>query len=320
MEPRVPTLSLHLTANQAIAAVRKAARKVLHYIYVADSDGKLVGVVNMRDLLLADENSSIDDIVHRDVVSVTDTMDRTEAINLLTERRLLALPVIDYEGRMLGVVKHDAAMKSSQLVGFQDLQKIAGAAADERALSSVSTVVRSRLPWLTINLVTAFMAAAVVGMFEGIIAQVAALAVLMPVVAGQGGNTGAQSLAIVIRGIAIREIIHGAEMKVIKKELYASIINGIAIAILTAVAVFAWQYLMDGSGMTKAIGLSAVIFLSMIINMVAAAFAGTVIPLVLKSLGRDPAQSSSIFLTTVTDIVGFSSFLGFAVLFLPMLT
>jgi magnesium transporter len=170
-----------------------------------------------------------------------------------------------------------------------------------------------------INLVTAFMAAAVVGLFEDVIAQVAALAVLMPVVAGQGGNTGAQSLAVVIRGLALREIISGTERRVVMKELLAGIINGIAIAVVTGIAVFVWQFFMEQSGGTKAIGLSTVIFLAMIINMGAAALSGAVIPLVLRTLGRDPAQSSSIFLTTVTDIVGFASFLGFAVLFLPML-
>jgi magnesium transporter len=170
-----------------------------------------------------------------------------------------------------------------------------------------------------VNLVTAFMAAAVVGLFEDIIAQVAALAVLLPVVAGQGGNTGAQSLAVVIRGMALREIIPGVERRVIMKELVAGIINGVSIAVVTAIAVLVWQMFLEHSSSTKAMGLSLVIFLAMIINMAAAAISGAVIPLALKALGRDPAQSSSIFLTTVTDIVGFASFLGFAVIFLPML-
>jgi len=141
----------------------------------------------------------------------------------------------------------------------------------------------------------------------------------MPVVAGQGGNTGAQSLAVVIRGLALREIISGLEKKVIRKEFIAGLINGVLVAITTAIAVFGWQFFGESSGGTRASGLALVIFLAMIINMGAAAFAGAVIPIVLKSMGRDPAQSSSIFLTTVTDIVGFASFLGFAVLFLPML-
>lgn len=319
MEPRVAVLSIDVTAQQAISTIRKTPRDVLHYLYVAERDGKLVGVLNMRDLLLAAPRESIEKLVRREVISVPDTMNREDVVKLMTERRFLAMPVVDYEGRLVGVVKHGEALHASQLQAFGDLQKIAGASADERALSPVRTVVRSRLPWLMINLVTAFMAAAVVGLFEDVIAQVAALAVLMPVVAGQGGNTGAQSLAVVIRGLALRELISGTERRVVMKELLAGIINGIAVAIVTGLAVFVWQMFLEESGLSKATGLAAVIFLAMIINMGAAALSGAVIPLVLRTLGRDPAQSSSIFLTTVTDIVGFASFLGFAVLFLPML-
>lgn len=320
MESRLAPIPIDITVRQAILAIRKIPRDVLTYLYVTERDGKLAGVLTMRDLILAKPQEPIDKFVRRNVVSVPDTMDRRSVFKLMAERRFLALPVVNYEGRLVGVVKHNEALQAGQLEAFGDLQKITGAGADERALSSVSTVVRSRLPWLMINLVTAFMAAAVVGMFENIIAQVAALAVLMPVVAGQGGNTGAQSLAIVIRGLALREIVSGLEKRVIIKELIAGIINGIAIAIATGVAVFVWQMYFAGEGYTKSLGLATVIFLAMIINMAAAALAGAVIPLVLKALGRDPAQSSSIFLTTVTDIVGFASFLGFAVLFLPMLT
>ena len=319
MEPRVAALSIDLTAQQAISTIRKTPRNVLHYLYVTDRDGKLAGVLTMRDLLLAGPRDLIEPLVRREVVSVPDTMNRTEVVNLMSERGFLALPVVDYDGRLVGVIKHDEALQAGQLEAFGDLQKITGASADERALSPVTTVVRSRLPWLMINLVTAFMAAAVVGLFENVIAQVAALAVLMPVVAGQGGNTGAQSLAVVIRGLALREIISGMERRVVVKELLAGVINGIAVAVVTAAAVFVWQMFLEGAGTTKSVGLSLVIFLAMIINMAAAALAGAIIPLVLRALGRDPAQSSSIFLTTVTDIVGFASFLGFAVLFLPML-
>ena len=319
MEPRVAMLSIGLTAQDAISILRKTPRDVLHYLYVTERDGKLAGVLTMRDLLLAAPQDAIEKIVRRQIVSVPDTMYREEVVKLMSERGFLAIPVIDYEGRLIGVVKQDDAIHAGQTAAFEDLQKIAGASADERALSSVKTVVRSRLPWLMLNLLTAFMAAAVVGLFEDIIAQVAALAVLMPVVAGQGGNTGAQSLSVVIRGLALREIISGVERQVVMKEFIAGIINGIAIAIVTGIAVFIWQMFLEQSGASKAIGLSLVIFLAMIINMAAAALSGAIIPLVLRALGRDPAQSSSIFLTTVTDIVGFASFLGFAVLFLPML-
>ncbi|MEQ8211080.1 MAG: magnesium transporter [Lacipirellulaceae bacterium] len=318
MEPGVVSLSIDLTAQQAIAAIRKAPREALHYLYVTNRKGELSGVLNMRDLLLAAPRDLIEPLVKRDIVAIPDTMDREEVVTLMQDRRFLALPVVDFEGRLIGVVKHDEALQAVQLEAFEDLQKIVGAGAEERAMSPVRTVVRSRLPWLFVNLLTAFMAAAVIGLFEGIIAKVAALAVLMPVVAGQGGNTGSQSLAVVMRGLALREIIPGVEKKVIRKELIGGLVNGVSIALVTAVAVFGWRIL-KGDPLEACTGLSLVIGLSMIVNMGTAALSGAVIPLVLKSLGRDPAQSASIFLTTVTDIVGFASFLGFAVLFSGMI-
>jgi magnesium transporter len=210
------------------------------------------------------------------------------------------------------------ALQAGQEEAFEDLQKIVGAGADERALSPVSTVIKSRLPWLYVNLLTAFLAAAVIGVFEGIIAKIAALAVLLPVVAGQGGNTGAQSLAVVMRGIALREILPGVKRRVILKETIGGLLNGIAIAVATSAFVFGWRWL-KGDSMAFCTGLALVIGLAMVLNMVVAAASGAVIPLLLKVMGRDPAQSSSIFLTTVTDVVGFASFLGFAVVFSSLL-
>jgi magnesium transporter len=318
MEPRVASLSIDLTAQQAISRIRKTPRDVLHYLYVTDRTGKLTGVLNMRDLLLAAPRDPVEPLVKRNVVSVPDTTQREEVVNLMRERGFLALPVTDFEGRLIGVVTHGEALQAGRVEAFEDLQKIVGAGADERALSPVSTVVRSRLPWLYVNLLTAFMAAAVVGLFEGIIAQMAALAVLLPVVAGQGGNTGSQSLAVVMRGLALREIVPGTKRRVITKEALAGLINGLSVAIVTAAAVFGWR-VVKGDSTSGCLGLALVIGLAMTVNMLAAAFAGAVIPLVLKAMGRDPAQSAAIFLTTVTDIVGFASFLGFAVLFSSLL-
>jgi magnesium transporter len=318
MEPRVASLPIDITVQQAISKIRKTPRDALYYLYVTGRDGQLIGVLNMRDLLLATPRDPIESLVRRDVLSVPDTMDRQEVVTLMGERGFLALPVVDFDGRLVGVVKHDEALQAGQLEAFEDLQKIVGAGADERALSPLSLVVQSRLPWLYVNLLTAFMAAAVVGLFEGIIAKLSALAILLPVVAGQGGNTGAQSLAVVMRGLALREIIPGAKKRVIVKELLGGLINGVSVAIVTAGVVFAWRAA-KGDSLDGCAGLSLVIGLAMIVNMVAAAFSGAAIPLALKAVGRDPAQSAAIVLTTVTDIVGFASFLGFAVLFSSLL-
>lgn len=311
MEPRVASFPLDLTVEQATSAIRSAPRAALHYLYVTKRDGALAGVLNMRDLLLAAPHDKIEPLVNRNVLTIAASMSSDEVVALMRERRFLALPVVDLDGRLIGVVKHDEVLETGQLEAFEDLQKMVGVGSDERALSPVSTVVRRRLPWLIVNLATAFLASAVVGLFEATIAQVAALAVLLPVVSGQGGNSGAQSLAIVMRGLALREILSGNQRRVVLKEMTAGLINGVAVAIVTAAGVYIWKW---------NVGLSLVILLAMIINMVAASLAGATIPLILRAMGRDPAQSASIFLSTVTDIVGFAAFLGFAVLFMDMLT
>jgi len=310
MDPRITSIRVDLTVGEAIAALRRAPRHTLYYLYVTDRDGKLVGVLNMRELLLASPRDPIAPMVRREVVTIPATLPRDEITSLIQQRRFVALPVVDSEGFLLGVVKPDEILEALQQEAFGDLQKMVGAGQDERALSPVSMVVRKRLPWLYVNLATAFLAAAVVGLFEGTIERVTALAVLLPVVAGQGGNTGAQSLAVVMRGIALRELVPGTTRRLLLKESVGALINGMAVAIGTGAAVLLW----DGRA-----GLVLVIGLAMVVDMAAAGLAGAAIPLVLRALGRDPAQSASIFLTTVTDVVGFAAFLGFAVLFMPLL-
>jgi magnesium transporter len=170
--------------------------------------------------------------------------------------------------------------------------------------------VKKRLPWLNINLLTAFLAAAVVGLFESTIAQFTALAVLLPVVAGQSGNTGAQALAVTMRGLALREVRVRHWLRVALKEAVAGALNGIAIALVTGLGVLVWS---------RSFGLTLVIFLAMILSMVIAGVAGAAIPMLLSALRQDPAQSGSIVLTTVTDVMGFFSFLGLATMMSGML-
>jgi magnesium transporter len=201
-----------------------------------------------------------------------------------------------------------AAAEAEATVG---LQTMVGVGKEERALSRVRFAVRSRLPWLEINLATAFAAAFVVGLFEGTIAQFTALAVLMPVVAGQSGNSGMQALAVTMRGLALREVRPTHWPRLIWKEAGTGIINGLACAVVTGIAVFLWSH----SG-----GLAFVIGSAMVISMSLAGMAGAAVPLLLKALGQDPAQSSSIVLTTITDISGFMAFLGLATIFSSLLT
>jgi magnesium transporter len=185
-----------------------------------------------------------------------------------------------------------------------------GASREERALSPVAFAVLKRLPWLQINLATAFLAASVVGLFEATIAQFSVLAILLPVVAGQSGNTGAQSLAVTMRGLTLHEIGLSTGLRVLVKESLVGLTNGIAVALVTVVGVYVWS----GSA-----GLCLVIGTAMVISMSVAATAGASVPLVLTALRQDPAQSSSIILTTVTDVVGFFSFLGLATAFSSLL-
>jgi magnesium transporter len=185
-----------------------------------------------------------------------------------------------------------------------------GASKEERALSPALFAVRKRLPWLQINLGTAFLAASVVGLFEATIERVTALAILLPVVAGQSGNSGAQALAVTMRGLFLREIRAGSWPRVLLKELAVGALNGVAVAIVCAGGVYAWS---------RSPGLSLVIGVAMVIAMVVAGVAGAAIPTVLSALGQDPAQSSSIILTTVTDVAGFFTFLGLATLFAGLL-
>ncbi len=310
MDANITSIPIDLTVAAAIAALRRARRHTLYYLYVTDREGKLVGVLNMRELLLASPRDQIEPLVKRQLVTIPATTPRDEVVAIVQRRHFVALPVVDSEGHLLGVVKPDEIIEALHQEAFADLQKMVGVGEDERALSPVSMVVRKRLPWLYVNLATAFLASVVVGFFESTIEKVTALAVLLPVVAGQGGNTGAQSLAIVMRGIALRELLPGSTRRLLKKETLGSLINGVAVAVITGIAVYFW----DGR-----VGLMLVIALAMVVNMVAAGLAGAAIPLILRAVGRDPAQSASIFLTTVTDVVGFAAFLGFAVLFMPML-
>jgi magnesium transporter len=218
---------------------------------------------------------------------------------------------VDAEGRLLGVVKSDSLLQQAQEEATEDLQRMFGAGGDERPFSPVGFSVRKRLPWLHVNLATAFLAAAVVGLFEGVIARVTVLAVLLPIVAGQGGNAGAQSLAVVMRGLVMREIPPGRVAALLRKETLVGLGNSLVVGVVAAAACWLWQ----GSPV-----LGLVIGLAMIGTLVIASFAGAAIPLLMRSLGLDPAQSSNIVLTTVTDVMGFLTFLGLAALFERALT
>lgn len=310
MDARPFVLPEDLTVEEAVRDVRKRAPKDLHDVYVIDRHRHLVGVLSLRELLLLDPDDRLQSVMRRDVPKIHPMENREALIELFAAQRFVTIPVVDLDERVLGIIKNEDLVKASQEDATADLQTMVGASRDERALSPVLFSVRKRLGWLQVNLFTAFLAAFVVGMFEDVIAKFTALAILLPVVAGQSGNTGAQSLAVVMRGLALRDIRPAQWIRVTSKEVGVALFNGAAIAATTCTAVYWWS---------RSPGLTMVIGLSMVASMCIAGLAGAVIPIVLQAMDQDPAQSSSIILTTVTDIVGFFSFLGLATVFSRLL-
>ncbi len=297
-----------LKVKEAIRRLRSMARKKVpvSYVYVTDTANRLTGVLNMRDLLLADEDGEISVVMVQDIFTVNAKTDREEVARLATRRKFLAIPVVDDEGRLLGTIKMDELVEAAQEEATEDIQKMFGAGGDEKVFSPLRFSVKKRLGWLHVNLATAFLAASVVSLFQDVIARVAILAVFLPIVAGQGGNAGAQSLAVVMRGLVLHEVEPRMAWKVIFKEGLLGMLNGIIIGLVTAAGAVLWH----GNPW-----LGLVIGCAMVINMVAAGISGAAIPMFMKSIGWDPAQSSSIIQTTVTDVVGFFAFLGLATLF-----
>ncbi|ALP53417.1 hypothetical protein Tel_09790 [Candidatus Tenderia electrophaga] len=310
MDPRFLSLRGELTVREALRLLQRHKPKFSRQLFLTDADGVVKQMVDIQALSLADGTGPLQALAKAVPAWVLATASRDEVVEQMEQHKMTDLPVVDIDGRLMGIIRQDALVTAVQEEASADIQTMVGASKDERALSSIGFVVRKRLPWLQINLLTAFLAASVVGIFESTIASFTALAVLLPVVAGQSGNTGAQALAVTMRGLALREIGTSHWRRVTRKEIGAAFINGIAVALTTAVGVYFWS----GS-----YGLGLVITFSMIISMTAAAFSGVIIPVILSSLGQDPAQSSSIILTTVTDVVGFFSFLGIATLLTGML-
>lgn len=307
MTPRVATVTVDLRVRDAVRRLReRAARKFpVDYVYVVDHENRLMGVLMMRELVLQDPGTPVEQVMVRDVFAVPADLPVRDVIDKLREKRFIAIPVVDDQHRLLGVVKAEDLLSSLEQESYADIQKMFGAGGDEKAVWPVHWSVGKRLPWLTVNLATAFVAAGVVGLFEGVISQITVLAVLMPIVAGMGGNTGSQSLAVVLRGLALREIRLSDARRVLLRQGALGALNGVAIAVATGLLIL----LLHGN-----VGLAVVIALAMVANMLTASVAGAAIPMGLRALGFDPAQASSIFLTTVSDVVGFGTFLGLAAL------
>ncbi|MCR9144086.1 MAG: magnesium transporter [bacterium] len=303
MHPSATSFHPGATVDEVLQRIRKSRNKHVIDICIVDEERRLVGVVSLQDVATSAKGTLMRDLVKGEILSIPDLAQREDVVQVFETGRMAVLPVVDAQGRLVGMIRYDTLVHAAREDASEDLQMMFGAGREERALSPVLFAVRKRLPWLEVNLATAFLAAAVVGFFESTIAQITALAVFLPVVAGQSGNTGSQALAVTMRGLLLREIKGSNWFRMARKEMAVAFVNGLAVALTTSVIAYVWM----GSA-----GLAAIIGAAMIFSMVVAGFFGAVIPSVLKAMGQDPAQSSSIILTTVTDIAGFLSFLGLA--------
>ncbi len=301
-----------LTILDALKKVKQIGPKteVIETIFVLNEKKELVGTADLRDLLLAPEEHQLYEITDKNMIFVHPEVDQEEVALLVSKYDLKAIPVVNKKNALLGIVTVDDIIDVIVEEQTEDMLRLGGVNEEDRVDSPLLTSVRKRLPWLFVNLATAFLASFTVGLFEDVIAQVVALAAAMPIVAGMGGNAGTQSLSVVIRSIALGELDLKRDWKLIFKEASLGMINGAATGIVTGLIL----YMKYGNPY-----LGLIIFVAMIGNLVIAGFFGFLIPLVLKSIGTDPALASAIFLTTATDVFGFFLFLGLAKTFLNFL-
>ena len=310
MNPHVATLRDTLTVDEAISAVRRMRDEYenIYYLYVVDADDALQGVVSMRGLLLAPRGSRVADIMRTNLIGLlAPTMDKEVVAHIMADTNFHTLPVVDSDNELLGIITHDDVLDIMREESTEDFQKLAGAGADEGLFDPLSTSIKQRTPWLLVNLITAFIASFVVGIFDSNIAVLPLLAVFMPIIAGIGGNTGAQTLAVTVRSLALGEVGIFDMRNVCMRETAKGLINGIFIGALGAAIAFIT---------TARIDFSLIVWIAMLINMGLGGFMGSFIPFTLKRMNLDPASGSSIFTTGVTDSGGFFIFLGLGSIFL----
>ncbi len=305
-------LRRRMTVQDAIQALRSWAptEDFSYYLFVVDRENVLRGVVSLRKLIISDPKATLESIMDPDVISVPAGADQEEAARLVARYDLLALPVVDEAGHLLGSITHDDLVDVIEEEASQDIYRLGGVSDEEHALGPVRASVRRRLPWLYINMLTAFLAAWVISQFRDTIERVAVLAAFQAIVAGQGGNAGTQALTVMVRGIALGEIELRDVWRALLKELSVGLINGLAVGAAVGLIASALQ--------GKPV-LGLIIGLAMVGNMVAASLAGALVPVILKRLRIDPALASGVIVTTVTDMTGFALFLGLATVFIQWL-
>lgn len=312
MIPDVLALRGDWTADEAIGFLRSQQPDVEqpYYLYVVDAGRRLEGVVSLRQLIIADPNRRLAEVMDRDVIFVDTETDQEVAAEKIRHYDLLALPVVDEQGRLAGVISAEDVLDVQVEEATEDIYLQAGLGVQESVLSPVGTALRRRVPWLLVNLVAAFVAALTVSFFEDTITRVALLAAFMPVLAGHAGNTGTQAATLVVRGIALGEVTLGDAARIAVRQAAFGLIHGCLAGVLTAALALA----LSGNPW-----LAAIVFAAMVGNVLIAALVGALIPLGFRALRVDPALASAVWLTTFTDVVGFLILLSLGTLVIDRL-
>jgi magnesium transporter len=305
MQKEYISVPQNLTVKQAVAKIKSfelPTRKTFYMVYVTDIEGHLIGAVALNDLLVKEGDEDILKITDDKYPSVSVSTDQEEVAEVISKYDIISLPVIDPQKRLVGVITIDDVVDVLKEESSEDIFRFAGiSSGEEKALSPLFGSLLRRIPWLIVNLGTAFLTAYTVSRFENTIAKVAVLAAFMPIVAGQGGNSGTQTATIVVRSLSLDEVAPKDFLKVLFKESLFGFVHGAISGLLTAAMAFYF---------TKNIWLAGIIFVAMLGNMIIAGIAGALIPLLFKRLKIDPALASSIWLTTFTDVMGFLILLG----------
>ncbi|MCG6989750.1 MAG: magnesium transporter [Gemmatimonadetes bacterium] len=306
MTTELVSVAVTLTAGQALDRVRVLGREVedFYSVFVVDDRDRLLGTMRLDHLVTADPGSGVTGLVEPPVATVLPDMDQEEVGRLISRYNLASIPVVNEFGVLLGRITFDDVIDVMEAEHTEDILRLAGVTDPEALRSTWSETVWARLRWLFVNLLTAFLAASVVWIFQGTVDRMVALAVAMPIVAGMGGNAGTQALAVAVRSLALKEDLGGrAGLILVFREVGVGLVNGVILGVVTALAALA---------MDESVKFGLVVMLAMWGNLVVAGFAGSVVPMVLDRLGIDPAVASSVFVTTFTDMCGFFLLLGLA--------
>ncbi len=314
MRPPIAVFRADTTVAETIDQLRELTRAaVVTYCYVTDEDGRLEGLVVMRDMLLAAPDTRLGDLMIRTPYSFGESMTLEDALKEAIKKHFPVYPVCDSDGRLTGLVRGDELFAEQAIEISAQAGKMVGVEKEERLNTPLVRSLLLRHPWLQINLVTAFIAAAVVGIFEGTLSELVILAVFLPVMAGQTGNTGCQALAVTLRGMTLGELAPGTERPLIVKEGMLGLFNGLLVGVTAGLGMFVYAMM---QGEANPFMFFVVVLFAMVVSCVVAGLAGALIPLGLQRLGADPATASSIFLTTASDVASMGIFLSLATLLL----